>query len=643
MHMLRSSSGFVFGWMLIVGAGSVTVAQLNVVSITPVRHGLTAHVDATIRVDFDRPLDPASLSSDTFSAMGRWSGPVQGTLQLANGNQTILFQPSRSLSAGDLITVSMSAGLTGNDLSSLQTGGYAYQFWTRSQRVKDLSYTELATMTTGSPSRPYGGVASDLNNDGWLDITTVNEDSADLRVFMNQADGTGSFAAYTQPTFGVGNRASPSESADFNRDGNADIAVANINDNTISVVLGNGDGTFAAQQTIPVGTTPRGIAVLDVDGDGDSDIVNTNLGSNNLSLHLNNGKGVFGTPTELSGGVNGEWSLMSGDMNNDGILDLVVASGVVSQIRVLTGNGDGTFTQQAQQNTGGRSWQIMLGDVNGDGNLDVSSANAQNNRGAILLGNGDGTLQAASTYNVAAMGSGGNDFPLASDLGDLDGDGDLDWITSSFGGEWIVMKNDGTGAFDFFAELDAPNAASCSLMHDFDNDGDLDLGLVDELANVLILSRNDGTAVADGDFDANGNLDLADIDALNEQIATGNNGALYDLNGDGTVDRSDLSRWLALAGAANLATGKSYLFGDANLDGVVDLSDFNVWNSNKFTAATQWSRGNFNSDTAIDVPDFNLWSQNKFRSADGNLVPEANSWLTILTGGSCLLVWSRMK
>ena len=136
----------------------------------------------------------------------------------------------------------------------------------------------------------------------------VNEDHRRLcGVFMNEADGTGSFADFAQPTYGVGNRASPSEAADFNRDGHADIAVANIDDNTISVVLGNGDGTFAPQQTIPVGSTPRGIAVLDMDGDGDADIVNTNRGSSTLSVHVNNGSGVFGAPTTIQGGVNGEW------------------------------------------------------------------------------------------------------------------------------------------------------------------------------------------------------------------------------------------------------------------------------------------------------------------------------------------------
>jgi hypothetical protein len=328
---------------------------------------------------------------------------------------------------------------------------------------------------------------------------------------------------------------------------------------------------------------------------------------------------------------------MAGDMNNDGLMDLVTGGGNAAQIRVLTSNGDGTFNTETIQNTGGRSWQIMLGDVNGDGNLDISSANAQNNNGSILLGNGDGTLQPAMVYNIRDMGSGDNGFPLATDLGDLDGDGDLDWITSSFNGNWVILENDGDGNFSFLAEIDAPDAASCSLLHDFDNDGDLDLGLVDELENVFILSQNIGNRIADGDFDADGDLDLNDIDSLTAAIANGDYDGAFDLNGDGALDALDLTQWQMLGGAENLASGNPYLLGDANLDGVVDTSDFAIWNANKFTSNTNWSDGNFTLDDSIDVGDFNRWSANKFTSSDAATVPEPGGWLLLLSG----LLWIR--
>ena len=241
-----------------------------------------------------------------------------------------------------------------------------------------------------------------------------------------------------------------------------------------------------------------------------------------------------------------------------------------------------------------------MGDVNGDGNLDVASANAQNNNGSILLGNGDGTLQSPTTYNLRAMGSGANGFPLATDLGDLDGDGDLDWVTSSFDGEFLVLLNDGMGTFEFHAELDAPRTASCSLLFDFDNDGDLDLGLIDEIANVLTLSRNESLHAAAGDLDADGDLDGADVDLLVAGIAGADTNLFLDLTGDGRIDTADLDAWRAFGGAANLTSGNPYLPGDANLDGLVDGSDFHAWNANRFTSVAAWTAGDFNADGLID-------------------------------------------
>lgn len=139
-----------------------------------------------------------------------------------------------------------------------------------------------------------------------------------------------------------------------------------------------------------------------------------------------------------------------------------------------------------------------------------------------------------------------------------------------------------------------------------------------------------------GDFDQDGDFDCADVNGLVTIIAGGNHVQLFDMTGDHLVDGTDLSAWLAAAGAANLPSGGAYLPGDANLDGFVDGSDFNLWNSHKFSAISAWCSGDFNADGAIDGSDFNLWNSNKFNASDGtSAVPEPAAlfkWLLVAVG-----------
>ncbi len=464
--------------------------QLAVTSVAPAPHSLGALPSDAVSVTFDRALATASVGPASFWAFGRWSGTATGSYSFSNGDKTVSLVPDNPFSAGENVMVILSHDLEATDGSFLRDAGYSFRFWVRA-RPAALDFLELDRLDTSTPSRPYGGIASDLNGDGYLDITSVNEDTDDLRVFLNTADGSGLFADFLQPTFGTGNVPSPSEPSDFDRDGNVDIAVANTQGASASILLGNGDGTFGAQQLIAVGNNPRGLAVLDVDGDGDVDVVTADRNSHSLTVLRNDGTGLFGNATSFGTGSAGEWAVGAGDMDDDGILDLVVGGQSSQRIYVYTGNGDGTFTLAGDQASGGSVWMLVLGDVNGDGREDVSVGNGTSDNGAILLGDGLGGLGAPQVHATDPLA-------LATDLGDLDGDGDLDWIVASFSGDWALFTNDGAGVFSFDREIDAPAAASCSLMMDIDNDGDLDLALIDELADELIVLRNVGVVFADG-------------------------------------------------------------------------------------------------------------------------------------------------
>jgi hypothetical protein len=533
--MVRSLVVLSFGILVLDSVASA--GALSVVSVNPPFNGRNVPPGAAISVTFSQPLNPATVNSTSFWAFARWSGSAEGVIALSNDDQTITLTPDEQFSAGESVMVIVSDDILAADGSPIREAGYSWQFTVRAG-LGDLGFTLIDTLsvrTTPSVAvRTYGGIASDLDNDGWLDLTMVNEVSHDIRVFMNPGNGAGTFGNFLTPPAPVGIRASPSEPSDFDRDGFTDICVANVDSNTVSILLGDGDGTYGPQQVVNVGGGPRGIAVLDVDGDGDIDIANTNPLSGNYCTLLNNGSGVFGAPTYSEGGGAGEWGMVAGDMDNDGILDLVIGAQNGQQILVERSNGNNSFTHIASQPSGGLVWTLASADIDGDGDLDITTVNGTSNTAAYLKGNGAGGLAAPVTMTTES-------WVIGNDLGDMDGDGDADWMVSAYNGDWRLYRNNGNGTFSFDQEFDAAQAGSCALMFDADNDRDLDLGLIDELADTVQIRRNGGFA-DQGDVNGNGVVNVDDL--LGVISAWGpcpaGDTCHEDVNGDGVVNVDDL-------------------------------------------------------------------------------------------------------
>ena len=515
--------------------------DLEVVSTSPVRAMIAADPSADISVTFDRPIDPSSIDASNFHAFSRGAGPLPGSITISKDGRTATLDPDRDASPGEPVTVTLGRDIRGLDGATLRSRGHQFRFWT-GVRPSSMDFEVVQSITTsafpGEDVIPYGGTATDLDGDGWIDLSIVNEETNDVRVFMNSADGTCRIDDFLQPTNPVGAVPSPSEAADFDLDGRPDLCTANISGDSISILLGNGDGTYAPAQTLSTGNGARGITVLDLDGDGDLDIATSGYFSSLLYLVYNDGTGRFGDVTSLQAGISGEWSVQADDMNGDGLFDLVV--GGQSQVRVLLASESGGFIGQQARNVSGRTWQLNLADLDGDGDVDVACVNSFADEGTIFRNNGLGGLSSGTRHDT-------DPFPLASDIGDLDGDGDIDWITSSYGGDWFLFVNDGAGNFSFHESFESPIAASCSLPVDMDNDGDLDLVFVDELDDSMLVLSNSGYSPPSipGDLDGDGDVGGADLGLMLASWGACPAPCPADLNGDGQVGGADLGQLLA--------------------------------------------------------------------------------------------------
>jgi hypothetical protein len=337
--------------------------------------------------------------------------------------------------------------------------------------------------------------------------------------------------AVTYPSNGQGFSAYSVAVADVNGDGKPDLLVADncsavsCSLGSVSVLLGNGDGTFQhAVSYSSGGERAESIAVGDVNGDGKPDLLVLNLcsaascASGSVGVLLGNGDGTFQPATTFSSGAAEPYSLAVADVNGDGKRDLLVANclfygsdlpcpGVGGPLSVLLGNGDGTFRTPVTYGTGGMagSFSVAVADVNGDGKPDLLVTNWSTNEGnfngnvGVLLGNGDGTFQPAVIYDSGGPGA----FSVA--VADVNGDGKPDVVVGNRIGLGVLL-GDGDGTFHPVVSYNLFGAGAGSVaVADVNGDGKPDL-LVAMCANADFWFCNDAVSVllgnGDGTFQA---------------------------------------------------------------------------------------------------------------------------------------------
>ena len=286
-------------------------------------------------------------------------------------------------------------------------------------------------------SLPVSVAIGDIDGDGKPDLAVANNSSNTISILRNtSSSGTISFA--TKVDFATGSGPYSVSIGDINRDGKPDLAIANINSNTVSVLRNtssSGFVNFAIKQDFGTGGSPRSVAIGDLDNDSKPDLAVVSNLNNLVSILRNTSSGgiiSFATVVNIVIGTN-PTSAAIGDLDGDGKLDLAIANGGSNSVSILRNTssiGAINFATKIDYTTGSGPWSVAIGDIDGDGRLDLAIANNTSTNYTISVFRNTGSIGTVSFATKVDFATGTNPISLA--IGDINGDGKPDLAVANY-------------------------------------------------------------------------------------------------------------------------------------------------------------------------------------------------------------------
>ena len=384
--------------------------------------------------------------------------------------------------------------------------------------------------------------------------------------------------------------------SDFNRDGRLDLAATSV-EGLVSVLLGNGDGTFGARANFPTGMGSYSMTTGDVNLDAIPDLLVANSDVGTVSVLLGNGDGSFAPAVDFDA-VGYPSSVELGDVNGDGTPDAIVA--VYYNVFTRLGNGDGTFGERNDLFSGPDGFdKVLVGDLNGDGRLDLALPEVGSDVVKVLLGNGDGTFQASGDYPVAHD-------PLTGVIADLNADGHPDLVIPGNTSSLVsVLLGAGDGTFLSRTDVDTGFGPAEVEVGDFNADGAVDLAAAVTYTNGLAVlpGQGDGTfgtkivfatgtvpyGLDSGDWNGDGLLDLVTSESEGHRLNVFTNTPGTPIGNPPIVTAPSI-----VSGNEGSLISFSVTASDPDGDGISSLTASLLPDGATFTANASNSEGTFN-------------------------------------------------
>lgn len=294
---------------------------------------------------------------------------------------------------------------------------------------------------------------------------------------------------YLYKSIAVGKNPTSVVAGDLNGDHFADLVTTNISSDSLSILLGNGDGSFKDAMTLPLPEQPRAVVLHDFNGDGRLDLAVATAGNHRVTILLGDGTGHF-TKGDSYSAIKSPVSLAVGDFNRDGKSDLAVALRN-DKLLILIGRGDGSFLQKGVYEYGDTPTSVTAADVNEDGLTDllVTHGGAMSNSVVVFLGKGDGTFHTPVPYKTGHS-------PLSLSILDLNHDRHVDLLVVNGERDDIsVFFGKGDGTFTPGTSFGANAGPIAAVAQDFDGDGKTDIAVANNMSSDLsvLLGKGDGT------------------------------------------------------------------------------------------------------------------------------------------------------